>query len=108
MALWRELKRRAHHVIGPVLGFLAVGYFAYHVTHGDRSLLAWRQLAHEIAEAERILRQVSAEQMTLERRVRLLRPDSLDPDMLEERARAVLNFAREDEMVVLSGGRRGR
>ncbi len=40
------------------------------------------------------------EQEILERRVQLLRPDSLDPDMLEERARKVLNFAKKDEVVI--------
>jgi cell division protein FtsB len=38
----------------------------------------------------------------LERRASLLRPDHLDPDMLEERARTILNFARPDEIVVIA------
>ena len=37
---------------------------------------------------------------TMERRVYLLRPDSLDLDMLEERARAVLNFAKPSEVII--------
>jgi cell division protein FtsB len=37
----------------------------------------------------------------LERRVALLRPESLDRDMLEERARAVLNLARPEDRVIL-------
>ena len=40
----------------------------------------------------------------LEHRVGLLRPNSLDPDLLEERARVVLNYARDDEMLVLLPG----
>ena len=37
----------------------------------------------------------------LERRVSLLRPESLDRDMLEERARAVLDLARPEERVIV-------
>ena len=37
----------------------------------------------------------------LERDVALLRPESLDPDMLDERARASLNLAHPDDLVML-------
>jgi cell division protein FtsB len=37
----------------------------------------------------------------LERDVSLLRPESLDPDMLDERARAILNLANKDDLVML-------
>jgi len=33
--------------------------------------------------------------------VSLLRPESLDPDMLDERARAILNLANQDDLVML-------
>jgi cell division protein FtsB len=37
----------------------------------------------------------------LERDVVLLRPESLDPDMLDERARAILNLAHPDDLVMM-------
>ena len=37
----------------------------------------------------------------LERDVALLRPESLDPDMLDERARAILNLAHPDDLVMM-------
>ncbi len=37
----------------------------------------------------------------LERDVALLRPESLDPDMLDERARAILNLAHQDDLIML-------
>jgi cell division protein FtsB len=37
----------------------------------------------------------------LERDVSLLRPESLDPDMLDERARAILNLAHSDDLIML-------
>ena len=36
----------------------------------------------------------------LERDVALLRPESLDPDLLDERARAALGFAHPDELTI--------
>jgi cell division protein FtsB len=37
----------------------------------------------------------------LERDVALLRPESLDPDMLDERARAILNLVHPDDLIML-------
>jgi cell division protein FtsB len=37
----------------------------------------------------------------LERDVALLRPESLDPDMLDERARAILNLAHSNDLIML-------
>jgi len=101
MALLDELKRRAKDVIGPVLGFCTVGYFAYHSVEGDRGLFALLRLSEQIQEARAHLDELSAERKTLERRVSNLRADHLDPDMLDERARIVLNLARPDEIVIL-------
>jgi hypothetical protein len=33
--------------------------------------------------------------------VALLRPESLDPDMLDERARAILNLAHQDDLIMM-------
>ena len=45
--------------------------------------------------------QYSAQKHKLEAKVRLLSSSSLDLDMLDERARVVLNFAGNDEFVIL-------
>ena len=102
MSFARELRRRARHVIGPLLGIMVASYFGYHAVEGDRGLIAWHRITAEIADAEARLDEISKERQTLEHRVSLLRPDNLDPDMLEERARAILNLSRPDEVVVLT------
>ncbi|MFN3075289.1 MAG: FtsB family cell division protein [Alphaproteobacteria bacterium] len=84
-----------------LFGMGAVAYFCYHAVQGERGLLAWWEFRHEIQQAESRLAQVNAQQAALERRVRLLRPESLDPDLLEEQARAVLDLGRPSEVVVL-------
>ena len=47
-----------------------------------------------------------AERETLERRVRLLNPGSLDADMLEERARLMLNYGHAYDIIILDPKRR--
>ncbi len=100
MGFWQELKRRARDVVGPVLGFCIVGYFVYHSIEGDRGLTAYVRLTERLAEAHAQLDEVQAERQTLERRVKLLRTDNLDPDMLDEQARRILNYVRPDEIVI--------
>jgi cell division protein FtsB len=103
MLITKEIRRRARHVVGPFLGLTLVVYFAYHTVQGDRGLMAWWQLNQEVKQAEETLAQLDETRTTLDRRASLLRPDHLDPDMLEERARLMLNMGRDDEVVVLRG-----
>ncbi|MBF0562302.1 MAG: septum formation initiator family protein, partial [Alphaproteobacteria bacterium] len=84
MIIIREIRRRARNVLTPLLGLGAVVYFSYHAVQGDRGLLAWWQFRHEIQQAQAHLAQVNAQREALERRVKLLRPESLDPDLLDE------------------------
>lgn len=98
-----EKKFSIRQVIIPFVSIVIMGYFTYHIFQGDRGIIAYLRLQQTVAanEKERATQQALREQ--LERRVYLLRPDSLDVDLLEERARAVLNYAHPDEIVVHDG-----
>lgn len=100
MGFIEELRSRAKYVVGPVIGVCAVVYFAYHVIHGDRGLLALWQLKQKVSNLRAQLTSTEAERDQLERRVKLLNPESLDPDMLNERARLMLNYGEDGEMVI--------
>lgn len=102
MGVIAEIRARAAHVVTPVLGFCVVGYFAYHAVQGDRGLIAWRQLTLRVESARHALADIESERRALEGRVRLLNPSSLDRDMLEERARVMLNYGYAGEIVVLN------
>ena len=101
MSLAHELRRRSKQAVFPVLCACAIGYFGYHLVQGDYGLMAWVKLAQqiELTKAERA--RVSAERAELEHRVSLLRPSSLDPDLLDERARQTLGFAHRNDIVIL-------
>jgi cell division protein FtsB len=94
------MRRRARLIIGPILGISLCAYFAYHLVQGDRGLMAWIRLNQQVREAKTTLAAVEVERSTLERRVDLLRPDHLDRDMLDERARAVLNLIGPNEVAI--------
>ncbi|MCK5168156.1 MAG: septum formation initiator family protein, partial [Rhodospirillaceae bacterium] len=64
-------------------------YFAYHAIQGDRGFIALGKLEHQVSTLDNKLADLQKERLKLENQVSLLRPDSLDPDMLEERARIV-------------------
>jgi cell division protein FtsB len=88
-------------VIFPVLALGAAGYFGYHLETGDHGLEARATLQgrKEVLEGELAgLKEVRAR---LERDVALLRPESLDPDMLDERARAILDLAHPDDLIIM-------
>jgi len=102
-----EIRRRARLIIGPICGISLVGYFAYHLVQGDRGLSAWMRLSQEIRIAQATLDAAEGERRALDQRVNLLRPNHLDRDMLDERARASLNLVAPDERVIF-GPTQGR
>jgi cell division protein FtsB len=104
MILLHEMRKRARHIAGPVFAISVFGYFAYHSVQGDRGIIAWLQLEQQVEIAQATLEKVSHDRSALEHRARLLRPDNLDPDMLDERARQVLSLARPDEIIILDKG----
>lgn len=97
----RDLRRRARRLAPQVLAACMLGYFLVHMLQGERGVMTYLRLQKDIEAAEDIRAQVAAQRGELENRVNRLQPESVDPDLLEEQARRVLNFARPDEIVIL-------
>jgi cell division protein FtsB len=76
-------------------------YFAYNLQTGDHGLKARADLERRKEVLEGELAGLKVVRARLERDVSLLRPESLDPDMLDERARAILNLANKDDLVMM-------
>ncbi len=100
MSLIFELRRRARHIIGPTLGALLVLYFASHAFEGDRGAWAWVQLHQRIADAEDVLAGTEAKRREMATRVSQLRAGSLDPDLLDERARIMSGLVHPSDLMV--------
>jgi cell division protein FtsB len=101
MIVLRELRRRAHFLVGPIIGIALTGYFIYHLIEGDHGLIRWLSLTREIRAESANLEAVRAQRKALDLRVSELRPDHLDPDLLDERVRATLNLVAPDEIVIM-------
>ena len=101
MIVLRELRRRAHLIVGPVLGIALTGYFAYHLVEGDRGLISWLRLSQEIRAENAKLEAVRVQRQALDLKVSNLKPDHLDPDLLDERVRATLNLVAPGETVIM-------
>ncbi|MGH6801806.1 MAG: FtsB family cell division protein [Methyloceanibacter sp.] len=92
---------RFQALIFPLLACGAAGYFGYHLQIGDHGLKARADLERRKEVLEGELAGLKEVKDRLERDVALLRPESLDPDMLDERARAILNLAHSDDLIML-------
>jgi cell division protein FtsB len=101
MSIVRAMRRRAHVVVDPILGIALTGYFAYHLVEGERGFKAWLRLNGEIRTATANLEAVRAQRAALEVKVSNLRPEHVDPDLLDERIRATLNLVSPDDIVLM-------
>jgi cell division protein FtsB len=79
---------------------LLIGYFWVNAFTGDHGLNARQTIDQQIAKLSGELAAVKAERAVWERRVALLKSESLDPDLLDERARALLDYVDSNELVL--------
>jgi cell division protein FtsB len=84
-----------------IFAALFIGYFAANAITGNHGLRAQQDLDQQLAAMQQELAQAKAEHAVWERRVALLRSDRLDPDMLDERARALLGYVDPRELTLL-------
>jgi cell division protein FtsB len=101
MMVLREMRRRAKVLVAPVLGLALTGYFAYHLVEGDRGLRSWVRVTQELRIAKENLAAVETERAALEHRVSHMRPDQVDPDLLDLQVRKTLDVASPDETVII-------
>lgn len=93
---------RPRQILAPVIFATVFGYFGYHLVNGDRGLLAMVHLQRENQIADQNLAEAEATRKIWELRVSELRNQSIDPDMLDERARMLLNYARKDDVIIFT------
>jgi cell division protein FtsB len=82
-----------------------IGYFGVNAYTGKYGLHAQAALDQEMVALTSELARLKQERIVLEQRVSLLRAESLDPDMLDERARFQLEFAHPRDLVRVTAKR---
>ena len=84
---------------------LIIGYFGVNAYTGAHGLRAKQDLAVQLHDLSDELAQLKRERADWQRRIDLLRSDRLDPDMLDERARAMLGYADPHDLVMTIEGK---
>jgi cell division protein FtsB len=98
-------RKRLRSILGGLALYVAaallIGYFGVHAYSGNHGLNAKHELDRTIAELTEERDRLRQERQEWERRAALLSASSIDPDMLDERARALLNYAHPRDLVIL-------
>ena len=77
---------------------LLIGYFGVNAYTGNYGLTAKQSLDQQFNELSEEFAGLKRERIEWQRRVALLKSESIDPDMLDERARAVLGYLDSREL----------
>ena len=76
-------------------------YFSYHILTGNYGLFSWRSLEAELREHRDTLTVLEEEEDKLQNKVKRLKADHLDRDLLDECARDMLNVGQKDETIII-------
>ncbi len=84
-----------------VMAALLIGYFGINAFSGNHGLKAKQDIDQQVAALSNELTRLQHERRQWERRIALLKSDQLDPDMLDERARALLDYAHPNDLTLM-------
>jgi cell division protein FtsB len=101
MVTRKRLRRIVNTLALYPLAALLIGYFGVNAYNGDRGLKAKEDIERQMATLNAELDRLKAEQAQWERRIALLKSDDLDPDMLDERARTLLDYADPHDLTLM-------
>lgn len=87
----------------PLISFGVLIYFSYHLIEGNHGWRTWRTLEQDIESSKKELEALLEKEEEIKNKVTLLRSDSLDEDMLDERVRTMLGNAKNSEIIVIDG-----
>lgn len=99
------MRQRRFDFIVTIVSMALLGYFAWHGWKGPRGFAYRDRLEAQVAQLEDRYAQADAARQHLEHRVSLMRPDSIDPDMLDELARDELEMTGPSDVVAFQDGR---
>jgi len=84
-----------------VAAALLIGYFGVNAFTGNHGLKAKQALDQQFAELADELAQLKRERGEWQRRVALLKSESIDPDTLDERSRAILGYLNARDLTLI-------
>ncbi len=84
----------------PALVMCLTAILLYSAVVSDTGYRALAELRRDASEKAAVLDGLTARRQELEKRANLLNSKSLDPDLLDERIRAILGYSREGDVVI--------
>ena len=79
---------------------LIFSYIIYHIVYGDRGVISLLSYSAKSQKTLNELESVKIERQKLQQKVKLLKTDSLDTDMLEEQAKRTLSVSKTNEILI--------
>ncbi len=106
------VRTRLRSIVLPIAFYLVLGvtsgYLVWGASNGEHGLNARLKFDAEAAELTAQLSALKDERARWERRVANLRPESVDRDLLDEEAHAMLDRVGKDEVVIFTESDKGR
>ena len=105
-------RTRLRSIVLPIVLYLvlgvASGYLVWGASNGEHGLKAKEQFDAAAVELKSQLAALKDERARWELRVASLKSESIDKDLLDEEAHALLDRVAKDEVVIFPGAAKGR
>ena len=95
----RLIKQWLRAALPPAVFLAVVAYFGWQATQGERGLQSYAMRQEQLKLVQAELDRTTLDRDQWDRRVAGLKTQRLDPDTLDERARAMLNVADPTDIV---------
>jgi cell division protein FtsB len=106
------VRTRLRRIVTPIAFYLVLGvtsgYLVWGASNGEHGLNAKVKFDADAVELQAELAAVKEERARWALRVASLSPESVDKDLLDEEAHAVLDRVAKDELVIFTGPGAGR
>jgi cell division protein FtsB len=106
------VRTRLRSIVLPIVFYLVLGvaggYLVWGASNGEHGLKAKERFDAEATELKAQLAGLRDERARWELRVASLRPESVDKDLLDEEAHALIDRVAKDEVVIFPGAAKSR
>ena len=96
----RAIRNRLRAIAPPIIFLAITYYFGWNAVHGKSGLEAQHTQQQQLQEATAKFKAAEAEKLAWQTKITDLNGRSIQPDMLDEQARQVLNLANPQDMVI--------
>jgi cell division protein FtsB len=100
MAMKLTLQHMMTRAALPAVCVAVASYFSFHAVSGPTGYVAWREYKVQHSKLQQAVQTSEEQQAALQRRLVLLDPRHVDPDLADELVRRNLDLVKPDEVIV--------